>query len=98
VPPSKYARIKEASERYREFTGHESKFMDSLQNKEYDVCFRVGECDGILYTTVRDGIKESYIHKFKKRSRPHLAVSFDGKQLFILGGGYRFTERGIEDN
>jgi hypothetical protein len=61
------------------------------------VAFKIGDCDGILYTTVRDGVTESYIHKFKKKSRPVLASSFDGKQLLILAGGYEFTERGIVD-
>jgi hypothetical protein len=57
----------------------------------------VGELDGVLYTTVRDGVTEKYIHKFRKKSRPLLATSHDGKSLHILGGEYEFTERGIED-
>lgn len=57
----------------------------------------VGELDGVLYTTVRDGQTEKYIHKFRKKSRPLLAASHDGKSLHILGGEYEFTERGIED-
>lgn len=61
------------------------------------VAFAIGQVDGILYTTVRDNEIESYIHKFKKSSRPLLASSFDGKQLYILGGGYTFTNRGIVD-
>jgi len=72
--------------------------LATVIDKEYDVVFRVGTVDGILYTTVRDGNTEKYIHEFKKKSRPHLAVSHDGKQLFILGGGYAFTERGIVDH
>jgi len=89
--------IKEATERFKDFTGHDPEYVDSLQYDQYGVYFRVGDCDGILYTTIRDGVKESYIHKFKKKSRPHLCASFDGQQLIILGGGYSFTERGIVD-
>lgn len=62
-----------------------------------DVGFKIGEVDGILYSTIRDGNPEKYIHRFKKKSRPLLAASFDGSQLYILGGGYTFTERGIVD-
>ena len=57
----------------------------------------VGELDGVLYTTVRDGNKEHYQHDFKKGSRPLLVSSHDGDSLHILGGDYEFTERGIED-
>jgi hypothetical protein len=57
----------------------------------------IGELDGVLYTTVRDGKTERYIHRFRKRSRPRLIASHDGKSLHILGGEYEFTERGIVD-
>jgi len=71
--------------------------LDYYEVEPVDVAFKIGECDGLLYTTVRDGVKESYIHKFKKKSRPLLVSSHDGKQLFLLGGRYDFTERGIVD-
>jgi hypothetical protein len=57
----------------------------------------IGELDGVLYTTVRDGKKEKYIHKFKARSRPLLISSSDGESLHIIGGKYAFTESGIND-
>lgn len=62
-----------------------------------DTAFTIGELDGVLYTTTRDGKKEPYIHEFKARSRPLLASSFDGQSLYILNGEYEFTDRGIED-
>lgn len=57
------------------------------------VALKVGELDGVIYTATGD--RKKYIHKFKKSSRPLLFVSSDGKQAFILGGGYRFTDRGF---
>lgn len=96
VPPSKYAKMKEAIERFREFTGYDPQQYDVFEITP-DVALKIGELDGVLYTTIRDGKQESYIHKFKKKSRPLLAVSYDGTQLYILGGGYEFTERGIVD-
>lgn len=57
----------------------------------------VGELDGVLYTAVRDNQVEKYIHRFRKRSRPLLAASADGKNLEIVGGRFQFTEAGIED-
>ena len=62
-----------------------------------DVLIGIGEVDGIMYSTVRDGVLEKYVHRFAKKARPLFAVSHDGKQLFMLGGAYNFTERGIVD-
>jgi len=84
---------------YERFTGHavdvaERAHVPSLPR----VAAVVGECDGVLYTTVRDGKTESYIHRFRARDRPLLAVSPDGRQLLLIGGRYRFTEAGIVDS
>jgi hypothetical protein len=50
-----------------------------------------------LYTAIRDGVKECYIHEFKKSSRPELVAKSDGGMLALIGGKFRFTERGIVD-
>lgn len=57
------------------------------------VVLYVGELTRVAY--IASGEKEEYIHKFNSRSRPLLYTSSDGKQLYILKGGYRFTDRGI---
>ena len=54
-----------------------------------------GRVIGIMYQTP-DG--ESFIHRFRlQESRPLIVSSPDGKQLFLIGGSYNFTERGIVD-
>lgn len=60
------------------------------------VCL-IGECDFVGYTTVRDGVEEKYIHKFNKADRALLVVDATGKNLYLIGGRYTFTERGIVD-
>jgi hypothetical protein len=98
VPPSKHVQIRDAKNLYRNFTGHEPSELVSIDKPIMpDVVSVIGDIDGVLYTTVRDGVTEKYIHKFKKNCRPLFAVSPDGKQLFMLGGSYDFTERGIVD-
>lgn len=82
---------------YKKFSGHEPEFIDKVHLKVDKVCFAIGYCEGIMYETVRDGKRENYIHKFRKGSRPVLACSSDGKQLYVLAGAYKFTDRGIED-
>jgi hypothetical protein len=50
-----------------------------------------------VYRTTRDGVTEKYEHTFRSKSRPALVSSSDGKQLYLLGGAYNITDRGIED-
>lgn len=108
VPPSSRARsrsklsaspdVQKAARLYERFTGHEAEGIGRVKIKpmpKVGVC--VGSVDGILYTTVRDGVEEKYIHKFRAKDKPLFVVSPDGKQLLMVGGAYDFTERGIVD-
>lgn len=109
VPPSSRARsrpklstrrdIQKAADLYERFSGHEAEAIGLVDVPELpEVGVAIGDVDGILYTTVRDGKVERYIHQFKSKDRPLFVVSPDGKQLFMIGGGYDFTERGIVDH
>jgi len=86
-----------AGDLFKDFTGDYPEGMKTVKLPVPKTGLVIGELDGVLYTTVRDGKTEKYIHDFKKSSRPHLIASHDGKSLHILGGEYEFTERGIED-
>lgn len=90
-------KINAAIDLFKDFTGENPEYLDRVNLPVDTVAMAIGHCDGIMYETVRDGQRESYIHKFKKGSRPVLAVSSDGSQLYLLGGAYNFTDRGIED-
>jgi hypothetical protein len=98
VPPSKRARIAEAIDLYQRFRGDDPEFVETVDVQHPDVLLIVGHCDGVLYTTERDGVMEKYIHEFKKRARPLLCSSHDGQALYLLGGDFTFTHRGIVDN
>lgn len=101
VPPSSKsltAQIERAKSLYKRFSGHEAEIVGKIPRPEIpDVGVAIGEVDGILYTTIRDGKKEKYIHKFHAKCRPLFVVSPDGKILCLVGGLYTFTERGIVD-
>lgn len=108
VPPSSRARsraklskrkdVLQAANLYERFSGHEAELIGKVNlPKPPKAAVAVGKCDGILYTTVRDGVREHYIHKFHKKDAPTLMVSPDGKQILLIGGNYTFTERGIVD-
>jgi hypothetical protein len=90
--------VNAAADLYERFTGHEATEGAKIRVPDQPrVAVAIGDVDGILYTTVRDGVVEKYIHKFAKKDRPIFAVTPDGKQLLMVGGNYNFTERGIVD-
>lgn len=106
VPPSTRAGkknprrtdIERAADLYERFTGHQAEPIGTANVPALPaVVMVIGECDGVLYTTVRDGRKERYIHEFANSDKPLLCVAPDGKQMLFVGGRYVFTERGIVD-
>jgi hypothetical protein len=91
-------RVNAAMKLYSDFTGERAKIVGTyMVQKVHDVGVAIGPCCGIAYETVRDGERLSYFHEFAKKDRPLLVSSFDGKQLYMLGGAYDFTENGIVD-
>jgi len=90
--------IEQAADLYERFSGHDPEEIGRVTVPRVPrVGVAIGEVDGILYSTIRDGKFEKYIHKFHKKDRPLFVVSPDGKQLFLIGGNYTFSERGIVD-
>lgn len=91
------ARLEAAARRFEEFTGHRAGLVEEMTLPDDDTLMVVGECEAIAYNATRDGETHSYQHEFRKGSRPVLAVSHDGKRLYLLAGAYEFTDHGIED-
>ena len=89
--------MREAARRFSDFTGHAPEYLERVKLSTPKIGLVIGDLDGILYTTVRDGKTEKYVHRFKRKSRPLLISSSDGKSLHIVGGQYKFTDRGIVD-
>lgn len=56
---------------------------------------QIGKIHSITYQPLKD--KDRYKHDFLPEARPDLAVSYDGKQSYIVGGDYDFTDRGFVD-
>lgn len=106
VPPSSRAgmssrdksAIARARDLYTRFTGHDAVEVGRVKVPSMPtVAVAIGEIDGIMYSTVRDGVLEKYIHRFHKKDRPLFVVDPEGKCLYLIGGNYDFTERGIVD-
>lgn len=99
IPDELKEEVSEAIDRFTDFRGDEPDFIETMELKPIDpVMLTIGQCTGIMYETTRDGQKEKYIHQFKKTAQPLLCVSSDGLQLYLIGGSYSVTDRGIEDN
>lgn len=88
-----------AARRIERFTGHDPEELGIVEYPDLDgvAVAVVGRCDGVLYSTTRDGKAEKYIHEFAPADAPMLAVTADGRQLLLIGGRYLFGSRGIVD-
>lgn len=89
--------VAEAQERYEQFSGHRAGYGETVDLKVPRAGLVVGDLDGVLYTTVRDGQTERYVHKFRKSSKPLLVAGHDGRSLHVVGDRFEFTDRGIVD-
>ena len=80
------------------FSGHPQNRIIKLRQKPITgPRLAIGRVSGIMYFAKRDGRVQQYLHKFAPRARPLLATNTDGSRLELLGGAFRFTERGIVD-
>ncbi len=90
--------IRKGAKLYEAFSGHEAEIVGKTKIPRVPrVLVSVGSIDFIGYTTVRDGVREKYVHRFKRSSAPLFCVTPDGKQIFLIDGNYKFTEAGIVD-
>ena len=91
-------KIKQAARLFTDFTGMEGEVVDQHEMPPVDdVMVVIGICEAIAYRTTLDVETASYQHEFSPSARPALAVSHDGRRLYLLAGAYRFTAHGIED-
>jgi hypothetical protein len=100
-------RITQASKLFEDFSGHRAQIRHRVDaGRELGLPLKKGakiplvafaELLEVKYRTIRDGEEQFYRHPFRASSRPLLAARHDGKRLYIVGGRYRFTDRGIVD-
>lgn len=90
-------KVAQAADLYQRFSGEQARYLDTVEVPRDKVLMQIGRCDGVLYSARRDGSIQKYVHEFTGHSRPLLCASHDGKQLYLIGGKYDFTEDGIVD-
>ncbi len=89
---------REGSRRYELFHGRppDAVHLYRVPRLIPPVLVRVGSLRGLIYRSDKwhPGLERDYIHFMQ--DPPVLACSPDGRRLFIVGGSYEVTERGIE--
>jgi len=95
--PARAGEAAQAARALEEFTGHPAKLSRTKAPKVGRAGWVLGKLVEVSYIATRDGETVEYVHRFKRRSRPQLVSSADGSQLYLLGGAYSVTDRGIED-
>jgi hypothetical protein len=89
---------RKAAQAFADFSGHTPQKVLRSKLDDNDVTgWKMGPVVGIAYEAKRDNETKQYFHEFKKSARPNLVARDDGKQLYIDGGKYKVTDRGIED-
>lgn len=96
-PAPRDGKIADAARLLKDFTGHDARSVRGVRLPQDSAGLAIGPVLAVAYETTRDGKREKYLHEFRRGARPLLAASSDGRSLFMLGGAYRFTERGIVD-
>lgn len=89
--------IRAAIQLYRDFRERIPKRIKVVDFHVPQAVMVIGYVDEVLYTTTHGRKVVSYRHPFQDGSRPLMCASSDGRQLLLLGGRYKFTDRGIVD-
>jgi len=88
--------LEQAKKLFRSFHGRDPKTSElaeiPLPGKGV-IGLEVGKCVGIAYRAAGNG--EVYYHEFPAATRPRLFVTPAGEQAYLIGGTYKFTNRGF---
>ena len=90
--------LQQAVALYESFRERSPKKLATIRVSIPKVVANMGYVQSLDYLTTHKGKAQPYRHKFAKGSRPLLCVSADGRQLMLLGGHYKWTDRGIVDH
>jgi hypothetical protein len=89
--------VKRAKKLYEDFRETSAKRTRKIRLKLPRAVAVMGYCEAILYSTTHNGVAKLYKHKFAKGSRALLCAGPGKSQLYLIGGRFHVTERGIVD-
>jgi hypothetical protein len=88
---------KNAAKLYQSFREAKPSRVRSIRIEIPKAVAVMGTVEFIGYVTTHGGKTHLYIHEFAGGSRPYFCAGGKGRKIFIVGGRYRVTERGIVD-
>jgi hypothetical protein len=98
VRSSRNPRLRDACSLFEQFHRYAPDMVarSSCRRTIPEVLVKIGKLRGLIYSSDKGerGRPKSYIHFMEEE--PLLACDAKGRQLYILGGNYRVTRRGIE--
>lgn len=90
--------MRQGMELYRAFNGFGSSRVMKVHHPRIipSVVVELGELVGLIYRSDKGlpGHPQTYIHRME--DPPRLVSNIEGTQLYIVGGSYQVTPRGIE--
>lgn len=89
--------LKQATGLYRKFREADPKRVRAITVKLPGAVMTMGRISAIEYETTHNGVSQGYRHDFTPGSRPLLTASPKRNGLFVYGGRYHVTDRGIVD-
>lgn len=90
--------VRKAAALYRNFREREPRVAKAVRIKLPRAVAVMGHVDFVGYTTThKDGRAVHYKHKFARGCKPLLAAGPGRNQLYLIGGRFRVTARGIVD-
>jgi hypothetical protein len=89
--------VRKAKKLYEDFREAEPTRARKIRIRYPTAVMVMGYAEAILYSTTHGGVAKMYKHKFAKGSRPLLCAGPEPSQLYLIGGRFHVTERGIVD-
>jgi hypothetical protein len=98
APPALGVQARRAAALYQRFTKQKAEPFGYVDMPAAPKAAAImGYCDAIEYTTQREGTMQLFRHKFHRKDAPLLCVGPTGAPILMVGGVYRWTDRGIVD-
>lgn len=97
APRALNAAVREAAALYRRFTRLPARAVERVPHRRLipPVVVDLGRLMAVVYRSDKwVGHPRTYIHRMD--DPPRLVSDVDGRRLFVVGGSYRITDRGIE--
>ena len=90
--------VRRAASLYKSFREREPRVAKSVRVRLPRAVMVMGHVDFIGYTTTHENNRAvHYKHSFARGTKPLLCAGVGRNQLFLIGGRYRVTGRGIVD-